>query len=93
MAHFSSMAHAAENLPDETTSTGSGIKLNRQFLQLRPDPTGPQQGLFWVGLEIWGLVGLDGGRDRDRTCDPLLVAFVRRKCGRCQIAGADVRVG
>ena len=50
-------------------------------------------GLFWVGLEIWGLVGLDGGRDRDRTCDPLLVAFVRRKCGRCQIAGADVRVG
>jgi hypothetical protein len=28
-------------------------------------------GLFYAGLEICGLVGLDGGRDRDRTCDPL----------------------
>jgi hypothetical protein len=59
MAHFSSMAHAAENLPDETTSTGSGIKLNRQFLQLRPDPTGPQHdarepGYFWGRLK-WKL--------------------------------------
>ena len=30
-----------------------------------------RNGLFWLGLEICGLVGLDGGRDRDRTCDPL----------------------
>jgi hypothetical protein len=28
-------------------------------------------GLFYVGLEMCGLSGLDGGRDRDRTCDPL----------------------
>jgi hypothetical protein len=29
--------------------------------------------LFWLGLEIRGFVGLDGGRDRDRTYDPLIV--------------------
>jgi hypothetical protein len=29
-------------LPDETTPTGFGIKLNRQLLQLRPDPACPQ---------------------------------------------------
>jgi hypothetical protein len=28
-------------------------------------------GPFYVGLEICGLVRLGGGRDRDRTCDPL----------------------
>ena len=53
------MAHAAENLPDEMTSTGFGIKLNRQFLQLRPDPAGPQHdarepGYFWGRLR-WKL--------------------------------------
>jgi hypothetical protein len=32
----------------------------------------PQRnGLSGVGLVISGSVGLDGGRDRDRTCDPL----------------------
>jgi hypothetical protein len=30
-----------------------------------------RNGLFSAGLEICGLAGLDGGRDRDRTCDPL----------------------
>jgi hypothetical protein len=30
-----------------------------------------RNGLFSVGLEICGLERLDGGRDRDRTCDPL----------------------
>jgi hypothetical protein len=30
-----------------------------------------RNGRFFVGLEICGLVGLNGGRDRDRTCDPL----------------------
>jgi hypothetical protein len=29
-----------------------------------------RKGLFWVGLEIWGLVGLDGGAGRDRTANP-----------------------
>ena len=30
-----------------------------------------RNGLFAGDVEICGLVGLDGGRDRDRTCDPL----------------------
>jgi hypothetical protein len=28
-------------------------------------------GLSRVGVGICGFAGLDGGRDRDRTCDPL----------------------
>ena len=28
-------------------------------------------GVLGVSAGIWGLVRLDGGRDRDRTCDPL----------------------
>lgn len=47
------MAHAAENLPDETTPTGFGIKLNSQLLQLRPDPAGPQHDAREPGY-IWG---------------------------------------
>ena len=30
-----------------------------------------QNGLFRDAAEIRGLEGVDGGRDRDRTCDPL----------------------
>ena len=30
-----------------------------------------RSGLFAVGAGIRVSVGLDGGRDRDRTCDPL----------------------
>jgi hypothetical protein len=30
-----------------------------------------RNGLSRVGAGICGFVGLDGGRDRDRTCDPL----------------------
>ena len=33
-----------------------------------------RNGLFCLGLEICGLEGLGGGRDRDRTCDPLAVS-------------------
>jgi type VI secretion system (T6SS) phospholipase Tle1-like effector len=47
------MAHAAENLPDEATPTGFGIKLNRQLLQLRPDPAGPQHDAREPGY-LWG---------------------------------------
>jgi hypothetical protein len=39
-----------------------------------PNKTGRnphRNGLFLVGPEICGSLGLDGGRDRDRTCDPL----------------------
>jgi hypothetical protein len=41
--------------------------------KVRNDTTGNprRKGLFQARLEICGLVGLDGGRDRDRTCDPL----------------------
>jgi hypothetical protein len=30
-----------------------------------------RNGLSTVGAGVCGFVGLDGGRDRDRTCDPL----------------------
>jgi hypothetical protein len=30
-----------------------------------------RNGLFLCGPKNYGLAGLDGGRDRDRTCDPL----------------------
>ena len=36
------MVHAAENLPDDTTANGNGIKVDRHFLHLNPDPCGPQ---------------------------------------------------
>ena len=39
-----------------------------------PNDTGEnphRNGLSGVGIWICGSVGLDGGRDRDRTCDPL----------------------
>jgi uncharacterized protein (DUF2235 family) len=36
------MVHAAVNLPDATTPNGSGIKVDRRFLQLHPDACGPQ---------------------------------------------------
>jgi uncharacterized protein (DUF2235 family) len=36
------MVHAAESLPSENTPNGNGIKVDRSFLQLKPDPLGPQ---------------------------------------------------
>lgn len=36
------MVHAAMNLPDRKTPTGSGIKVDDRFLHLNPDPLGPQ---------------------------------------------------
>jgi hypothetical protein len=36
------MVHAAENLPDENTANGNGIKVDRSFLKLTPDARGPQ---------------------------------------------------
>jgi uncharacterized protein (DUF2235 family) len=36
------MMHAAENLPDANTPNGNGIKIDRSFLQPRPDSLGPQ---------------------------------------------------
>ena len=35
-----------------------------------------RNGLFRAGAGICGFVGLDGGRDRDRTCDPYHVNVV-----------------
>lgn len=50
------MVHTAINLPDDKTSTGNGIKVDHRFLQLNPDPLGPQHderesgclGHFWT---------------------------------------------
>jgi uncharacterized protein (DUF2235 family) len=36
------MVHAAVNLPDGKTSIGNGIKVDERYLQLNPDPLGPQ---------------------------------------------------
>ena len=36
------MIHAAENLPDADTPNANGIKIDRSFLKLHPDPRGPQ---------------------------------------------------
>jgi uncharacterized protein (DUF2235 family) len=46
------MVHAATSLPDGTAGDGYGIKVDRRFLQLRPDARGPQHdarepGFFW----------------------------------------------
>ncbi len=51
------MLHAAENLPDEKTPNGNGIKVDRSYLQLNPDSGGPQHdarepGYFW-GMLKW----------------------------------------
>jgi hypothetical protein len=46
----------SDRRPKEQNNTGENPRRN---------------GLFWLGPEICVLVGLDGGRDRDRTCDPL----------------------
>ena len=35
-----------------------------------------RNGPFGAGREICGLEGLDGGHDRDRTCDPYHVKVV-----------------
>jgi uncharacterized protein (DUF2235 family) len=36
------MVNAAMNLPDGKAPTGNGIKIDQRFLQLNPDPFGPQ---------------------------------------------------
>ena len=50
------MADAAENLPNGSTANGAGIKVDRRYLQLYPDPRGPQHdarepGYFGGGLK------------------------------------------
>ena len=47
------MIHAAENLPDGNTPNGNGIKVDRSYLQLRPDPCGPQHDAREPGY-LWG---------------------------------------
>lgn len=48
------MAHAAENLPDEATPNGNGIKIDGSFLHLNPDPCGPQHDAR-EHARLWGL--------------------------------------
>lgn len=47
------MVQAAENLPDANTPNGNGIKIDRRYLQLRPDPRGPQHDAREPGY-LWG---------------------------------------
>jgi len=52
------MVHAAENLPDGNTPNANGIKVDRRFLKLYPDPCGPQHdatepGYFGGRVKWW----------------------------------------
>jgi uncharacterized protein (DUF2235 family) len=47
------MVQAATNLPDANTSNGNGIKIDRSYLQLRPDTHGPQHDAREPGY-LWG---------------------------------------
>ena len=52
------MVHAAENLPDANTPNANGIKVDRRFLNLHPDPCGPQHdatepGYFGGRVKWW----------------------------------------
>jgi hypothetical protein len=49
------MVQAAENIPDGTTPNGNGIKVDRRFLHLNPDPCGPQHDAREPGY-LWGLI-------------------------------------
>jgi hypothetical protein len=52
------MVHAAENLPDDATAKGHGIKVDRRFLHLNPDPCGPQHDPREPGY-LFGLIKYD----------------------------------
>jgi hypothetical protein len=60
------MVHAAENLPDETTADGHGIKVDHRFLHLNPDPCGPQHDPREPGY-LWGRIKY---KKALRTVDP-----------------------
>ena len=49
------MIHAAEDLPDEASPTASGIKVDKDWLQLNPDPLGPQHDEREPGY-LWGKI-------------------------------------
>jgi uncharacterized protein (DUF2235 family) len=59
------MVHAAINLPDNNSPDGNGIKVDRKFLFLWPDPCGPQHdprepGYLWGRIKWpWGLRTID----------------------------------
>ena len=60
------MFHAAENLPDGTTPNGNGIKVDKRFLHLNPDPCGPQHDAREPGY-LWGWIKYTKGL---RPVDP-----------------------
>jgi hypothetical protein len=52
------MVHAAENLPDGNTPNANGIKVDRRYLKLHPDPCGQQHdatepGYFGGRVKWW----------------------------------------
>ena len=49
------MVHSAENLPDATSPTSNGIKVDKDWLQLNPDPLGPQHDEREPGY-LWGKI-------------------------------------
>jgi hypothetical protein len=72
------MVHAAVNLPDGKTPTGNGIKVDDRYLQLNPDPLGPQHdacepGFLGGRLKVWK----EGHRQVD-TCAILHSSVYKR---------------
>ena len=66
------MVRAAENLPDERTPSGNGIKVDRRFLKLSPDARGPQHDAREPGY-LWGLIKWTKGQrpiDSDAILHP-----------------------
>ena len=47
------MVYCAENLPDGNSPNGCGIKVDKSWLQLNPDPLGPQHDEREPGY-LWG---------------------------------------
>ena len=47
------MVRAAETLPDENSPSGNGISVDKTWLQLNPDPRGPQHDEREPGY-LWG---------------------------------------
>lgn len=54
------MIRAAENLPDDKSANGNGIKVDRSFLQLTPDACGPQHDAREPGY-LWSWIKLKKG--------------------------------
>jgi len=78
------MVHAAENLPNETSPNGNGIKVEKAWLQLNPDPLGPQHDEREPGW-LWGKIKWPKGlRQIDHNA-------ILHRSGKDRFAAANVQ--